>query len=125
MADLISTLTDTLTDDAPASYHDVTDWNKVATLADTMRHNGWTGAPIVVDHDQAITGVHRIAAIRQLWADDITIPLPVIDITDLCEAHGIDWAEWVEEQGDWQDAVIRIADKLPPHIVATLGLDAH
>jgi|AntRauTorcE11898_2_1112593.scaffolds.fasta_scaffold08831_2 hypothetical protein len=47
--------------------HAVTDTNKLATIADDMKKNGWTGNPVLIDDDEsnepkALTGSHRIAA---------------------------------------------------------------
>ncbi len=43
--------------------HAVTDDNKVADIADSMRKQGWVGRPILVlSSGHALTGTHRIAA---------------------------------------------------------------
>jgi len=51
---------------------------KVAALAAAMEADGWTGAPVLVQGVQAVTGTHRIAAARAAGID-----LEVLDLADL------------------------------------------
>lgn len=43
---------------------------KVAELAESMRDNGWVGAPILCCNCGLITGSHRLAALQLLESDD-------------------------------------------------------
>lgn len=47
------------------------DEKKVRDLVESIKANGWTGAPILVSvaHGTLITGSHRLAALRTLDAD--------------------------------------------------------
>lgn len=72
-------------------YHEVRDPNKVQALAESMERNGWTGPPIVVDGEQALTGVHRIAAWRSLGRPDYEIP--TIELSEVFAEAGLDMAE--------------------------------
>lgn len=123
------TLIEGWTEVQPANFaplHEVTDTARLESLKDDMRKNGWRGAPIVLDADQAITGSHRYWAVYDLqYREGIEIEIPRIDITDLCDLFDIDWDAHCDEYEDWADRIIHIADKLPADVVAYLGLDLH
>ena len=121
IAELVETPTNT-----PNPLHEVRDAEKLAGLMDSMTASGWVGAPVVVDGDWAITGAHRIAAAMRLWNHErIDIPIPRVEISDLCAVYGLDWAAHVEDSGDWYEAIRTIAERLPAVVVEYLGLDAH
>ena len=117
-------------------WHEVYDQDKFETLVESMRANGWVGAPVVViagaDHGWgagdpiAITGSHRIAA-----AIEADIDVPTISLDDLLAEHGTSLAELDEEHGTAPDderheeAVTRLAYHLPADVVDHYGLDAH
>lgn len=70
-----------------------TDPEKVAAIADSIRRNGWTGAPILVAAASGIlvTGSHRLAALRLIDEEDGLDDLDVAeDVQDLIDA-------WCEE----------------------------
>lgn len=51
------------------------DQTHVEEIAESIRENGWIGAPILViaSHGMLVTGSHRLAALRQIdeaWDDD-------------------------------------------------------
>lgn len=51
------------------------DQTHVDEIAESIRENGWIGAPILViaSHGMLVTGSHRLAALRQIdeaWDDD-------------------------------------------------------
>lgn len=47
-----------------------TDPDKVRKIADSIKENGWVGAPILVIEGQLITGSHRLAALKLLEEED-------------------------------------------------------
>jgi hypothetical protein len=107
--------------------HEVTDHGKADRIAADMAERGWQGAPLVVDCDggNAYTGSHRIAAVVFLNNDlGIHVDIPYIEIAELAEAHGVNWAELVEEWGgNTYDAAIELREKLPASVVERLGYD--
>ena len=46
-----------------------TDGAKVAELAESMKENGWKGAPILVCNMGLVTGSHRLAALKAIDSD--------------------------------------------------------
>ena len=50
---------------------------EVQKMSEKMESDGWTGRPLLVINDEAITGSHRIAAARKAKID-----IPVIEISD-------------------------------------------
>lgn len=100
--------------------HDPYDSAKLAALIEDMTENGWRGAPLVVDGEQALTGSHRYWAALETWID-----IPRVDIEDVCDLFGVDWSGHCDEWEDTHDRYINIADKLPAEIVEYLGLDMH
>lgn len=85
--------------DEIASYAELnaTDEAKVAELAESMKQNGWQGAPILVCNMGLVTGSHRLAALAKLdvegfdgealytdVAEDVTD-----EINAYCEREGI------------------------------------
>lgn len=102
-------------------WNDVDDAEKLTALIASMEVDGWVGAPVVVDGDQAVTGSHRIIAARQ--AD---IEVPTVDIRDLFANAGLDYDDVVEEYGgDRYEIVVRAEQFLPGDVVDQYGLDAH
>lgn len=80
-----------------APINDV-DQDKAAKIADSIKRNGWQGAPILVMEESGvlITGSHRQAALKLLHHDadydgsvfDVDVAEPVDDIvTAWCEAN--------------------------------------
>lgn len=110
--------------DEIAAYGEIngTDEAKVAELAESIRENGWQGAPILVCNLGLVTGSHRLAALGLLDKDgsydgDALSEDVAEDVTDLinayCEREGIGYDEiefdrlrdvfagtWVEEYKD-------------------------
>jgi hypothetical protein len=125
-AALLDAITTTPTS-TPDPLHTPDDHDKVNQLATDMAVNGWRGAPLIVDGDSAITGSHRIAAVARLINRDGTeVLIPRVEITDLLDLWGVDWAEYVQDHdGDWYRAVVATGGLLPTELVAYLGLDAH
>ena len=99
-----------------------TDGAKVAELAESMKENGWKGAPILVCNMGLVTGSHRLAALKALDSDaeydgEVLYEDVAEDVTDeindYCEREGIGFEEiqfdnlrdvfagtWVEEYKD-------------------------
>jgi hypothetical protein len=124
-AEQIATITDTTTGSFN-TLHEVTDRAKVVTLAHDMIANGWQGAPIVVDSENAFTGVHRIAAVAYaLREDGEEIETLYVEISDLCELYGIDWTTLLldEHDGDTYAAAAELRYQLPREVVDYLGFD--
>lgn len=125
IAEQIATITDT----ARGSFntlHEVTDRAKVVTLAHDMIERGWQGAPIVVDSENAFTGVHRIAAVAYaLREEGEEIETPFVEISDLCELYGVDWSALLldEHDGDAYTAAAALRYALPREVVDYLGYD--
>lgn len=103
-----------------APWNDVTDADKVAGLVASMEADGWTGAPIVLDGEQALTGSHRIAAART--AD---VEIPTVDIRALFATAGLDYDDTVAEYGDRYEVIIRVEEFLPTRVIDEYGFDAH
>lgn len=105
--------------------HEVRDEDKLAALTASMQNNGWQGAPIVCSADRAYSGSHRIRA-WQAARDDVGASMPCIDITNLVQACGIDYAELLDAfNGDEEQAITRLAYDLPADVTDTYGLDLH
>lgn len=100
--------------------HEVADQSKFEALKTSMDEDGWIGAPLVVDGDQALTGSHRYWAAIETFTE-----IPRIDIADLCDVCDIDWDAHRAEYPDSIEAYIAIADVLPADVVAYLGMDLH
>lgn len=83
------------------SYQDGVDDNKVKAIAESIKVNGWVGAPMVVWGDFIITGNHRYAACQMVDYEPETITLEEVfeeDGLDFGAAHAAadfctpDWA---------------------------------
>lgn len=74
---------------------DFYDQDHVDEIADSMRRNGWQGAPLVVLPDYAVsyTGTHRLRAAQNAELDEV----PAVDLADLFTACGLDLAEICDE----------------------------
>jgi hypothetical protein len=105
--------------------NDVTDSDKLATLTADLADRGWHGPPIVVDGETAYTGSHRLAAIAALWrSEGIRVGIPYVQISDLCDLHGVDWSALREEfGGDAYAAAAELRFLLPRPVVDWLGYD--
>ncbi|QIS23711.1 ParB N-terminal domain-containing protein [Nocardia terpenica] len=105
--------------------HEADDQSKLAALAADMEVNGWQGAPLVVAGEQALTGAHRYLAARR--AD---IEIPRVQIDDVCELYGVDWAALEDTYGccdgyDWYEAARHLDEVLPVAVIDYLGIDVH
>lgn len=118
---LVETTTSTF--DPP---HEVTDPDKVDTIAADMAEHGWRGAPIVTEGGSggmAWTGTHRIAAVRHLrYREGLDVQIEHVDIHDLCAQYDIDLDALRDEHGDYQ-ACVELKYLLPREIVEYLGFD--
>lgn len=105
--------------------HEVVDRDKFNHLVTDMADNDWVGAPLVVDGENAFTGAHRIAAAAKLWNEHGTaIEIPRVEISELCEMYGLDWADMVaEHDGDTYEAAAALRSELPREVVDYLGFD--
>lgn len=113
--------------------HDASNDAKLEQLVESMRRDGWVGAPVVVvdreDADPlAVTGSHRIAAAREAGID-----VPIVPLADLLAESGANLTEMVadyEAAGlDSDDATfeaaVRAVEHLPVDVVEHYGLDMH
>lgn len=106
--------------------HEVRDAAHLQMLVDSIRANGWVGAPIVVHGENAFTGAHRLAAIDILRDEGIEIDIPTVEIERICHICDVDWAAHCQEwDGLTYDRDRTIAEKLPAEIVEYYGLDLH
>lgn len=114
---------------AVRTWHEAWDAAKLATLIDSMRTQGWTGAPVVVIPREgcdpvAITGSHRITAAREVGID-----VPTVNLDDLLAAEDTSLAQLDEEygdiDGDHYEAIVRLDYHLSAEVVEIYGLDAH
>ncbi len=53
----------------PETLHPIRDGMRLVELARSLETHGWQGPPVVVDGDRALTGSHRVAAIKVLRRD--------------------------------------------------------
>lgn len=71
------------------------DENKVATLVESIKTNGWLYCPILTYGNTLITGSHRLAAIKALYEEDFNINFDCArDVTDIIDdklENGMDW----------------------------------
>lgn len=101
--------------------HEVVDVEKYETLVADMEENGWKGAPLVVECEQALTGSHRYWAATETFTG-----IPRIDVTDLCDLFDADWDTLKNDHGgDWWEAARYLDEVLPREVVDYLGLDLH
>lgn len=86
----------TFTDIMEFSVPNDVDEGHVRQLAESIRRNGWRGAPIIVDAESGlcVTGSHRMAALRLLNEEDDE-DLDLQDMEVAYDAHDIiqDWYE--------------------------------
>lgn len=76
-----------------------TDATKVAALAESMREEGWRGAPILFCRDYGlVTGSHRAAALRELCDGDDFAP-EWLDSEDVAADVTDEVAAWCERTG--------------------------
>lgn len=87
----------------------------VNEIADSMRHNGWQGAPLVALPDYAVsyTGTHRLRAAQAAGLNEV----PAVDLADLFTACGLDLNEICDEHdlGLLSDRA-EIVDHLPEDV---------
>ena len=68
----------------------------VDEIADSMRRNGWQGAPLVVlpDYGISYTGTHRLRAAEAAELDEV----PAVTLDSLFTAAGLDLAALCDER---------------------------
>lgn len=132
MVERIDEITEFLENGTPNPLHEVMDVAKRDALAADMEACGWAGSPIVVDGDNALTGSHRIAAAELCKTEGINVPIPCVEVADLCALYGLDWAtkvtEWEEAlpgpfARPWYEAAAEVKRLLPAEVVEYLGYD--
>ena len=106
--------------------HSVTDRDKVTAIRASLEQNGWVGAPLVIDGDQLLTGVHRYAAAQSLdWRD---AEIPTVELADLFAEAGLDMAachaEWGYPTSD-EPAFVNFVEMLPLAMRVAYGIDLH
>lgn len=106
--------------------HAVMDPAKVSAIRASLEEDGWVGAPLVVDGDQLLTGVHRYAAAKSLdWRD---AEIPTVELADLFAEAGLNMvtchAEWGYPTGD-EPAFVNFVEMLPLAIREVYGIDIH
>lgn len=87
----------------------------VDEIAESMRRNGWQGAPLVVLPNYAVsyTGTHRLRAAEAAELDEV----PAVDLAELFTACGLDLTTICDEHdlGLLSDRM-EIVDHLPENI---------
>lgn len=94
----------------------------VTEIADSMRNNGWQGAPLVVlpDYARAYSGTHRLAAATEAELDEV----PAVTLVSIFEAVGLDLDEIAAADGlSVLDDRAEILAHLPEATLAAYGLD--
>lgn len=105
--------------------HEVTDPAKVLEIAADMAAHGWRGAPLLVDGDDALTGTHRLAAIRHLWGEQgLEVAALVVTVDEVLDVAGLDRSD-LECCDDAYERTQFLAEVLPSEMTVYLGLDAH
>jgi hypothetical protein len=99
------------------AYHSPEDMTKVERIAADMLSNGWTGAPIVVEGEQALTGAHRLAA-----AQIADIEVEAVELRDLFADADLDLDEIAR---DANYDLVEIVNALPASVKAEYGIDLH
>lgn len=68
-----------------------TDEDKAKEIAESIKKNGWQGAPILTYGNCLITGSHRLRAIQLLFEEDYDISFECAnDVTDILEEKGFE-----------------------------------
>ena len=102
-------------------WHEPKDENKLNDLVNSMRENGWQGAPLVCWGEQLYTGAHRSAA-----AEIAGIEYPTINLQDIFTEAGMDFEEahWLYDQPAADDAeMAMVIGQLPTEIKDKYGID--
>ena len=92
------------------------DEEKARKIAESIKKNGWKGAPILTYGNCLVTGSHRLTAFEILYDEDFSLDFEcAYDISDILEEKGISEEElwestdnlstifegtWVEEYAD-------------------------
>lgn len=108
--------------------HPENDHDKTLEIAESMRVNGWVGAPIVIDGEprngQALTGCHRLVAAELAGVASI----PTITWQDVLAEDGIDvdafLADYLDNQ-DTRDLAVEVSNAVSEATKDKYGLDAH
>jgi hypothetical protein len=114
----------------PGALRVADDDAKTVRLVADMRARGWQGPPLVVDGENALTGSHRLAAVRELLENDVQIRVQLVEITEVCKRFGVDWQVHLLDYGHlgrnaYFEGVRGLPRVLPPEVVKYLGLDLH
>ena len=120
LAEVLDDLTET-SEGGIQPAHTPTDPAHLAAIRWSMEMDGWIGAPLLVDGEQALTGSHRFYAAQAAEVD-----IPRVQAADLAAAYGLDWAGILaDNDDDWYRAGIALTALLPADVVEYLGLDLH
>lgn len=67
------------------------DHDKVMSIAESIKKNGFVGCPILVAYDELLTGSHRLAAMKYLVDEcdmyDLLDAEVAEDVTDIVDEH--------------------------------------
>ena len=101
--------------------HDAWDTPRLNSILESMKENGWIGAPLVAWGSHLVTGSHRYEAARLLEID-----VPVVQLDDVFAEAGLSLDEIHESCGsptigDWS-GVVEMFDHLPAEIKAKYGI---
>jgi hypothetical protein len=118
----------------PHEYHDEA---HLAEIVESIRANGWQGAPLVTFGKQLLSGTHRYLACKRLGIKESAIP--TVTIAAVFAEAGLDFRAVCEEMGvkpqgirsqfpsdraqTLADYITYVQPELPAAIVAKYGLD--
>jgi len=102
--------------------HEPTDEEKLKKITESIRENGWQGAPLVEVDGMLITGMHRSEAWER--AGNYGYQIPTVDIRDLVADYD-EQMDNLMESLDWYDALMRVVDTLPAETQEYYGIDLH
>ena len=91
-----------------ASYAGINavDAGKVADLAESIKANGWQGAPILVCNMGLVTGSHRLAALAELFGEPVEDGTSVVATFSLSAAAKAKLEREASRTGKAQSAIL-------------------
>jgi ParB-like nuclease domain len=102
-------------------YHAAFESEKLAQLVESMKANGWVGAPLVYFDDQLMTGSHRYRAAELAGLETI----PCVKYSDVFCVDAADVDNVVRNHDDWVVELTALALGSDPKVAEYLGMDAH
>lgn len=82
-----------------------TDDAKVAELVESIKANGWQGAPILVCDNGLVTGSHRLAALKAIYEADLDFEYDELFKIDVAEDVSEEVIAYCEKTGIGYDQI--------------------